>query len=99
MKKHFLTLEQTTKIRNIYKTKVIGFPIDKIDHPHWLISDINLVTENGVDWNVVLFSKGENSEGVEEISYGHRKWAIMKYLVAYLRETNQLTPEDEHLWF
>lgn len=49
MKPHFLTLEQATKIKEYYKDKVIGYPIDKIDHPHWLISDIQLVTNNGID--------------------------------------------------
>jgi len=99
MKKLFLSLEQVIKILNHSKDKVMGLPIDKIGHPHWLISDINLVTENGEAWNVVVWSKGDGSEGVEEDFYGHRKWAIMKYLLVYLRDTNQLSPEESDLWF
>jgi hypothetical protein len=99
MKPLFLTLEQATKIKEYYKDKVIGYPIDKIDHPHWLISDIQLVTNDGIDWNVVVWSRGNDKTGIEEDSFGLRKYAIMKYLIVYLRETNQLTEEESTMWF
>lgn len=99
MKAHFLTLEQAIKIRDKYKDKVIGFPIDKIDHPHWLISDIQVVTVDGINWNVVVWSRGDDKIGVGEDWFGLKKYAIMKYLIVYLRETNQLSQEESDLWF
>ena len=98
MKPHFLTLEQAQKIREYYKSKIIGLPIDKVDHPHWLISDIQLITNDGVDWNVVVWSRGDNNEGAQEEFYGLNKFAIMKYLIVYLRETKQLIESEVEMW-
>ena len=59
-------MEQAVKIRTFYKDKVIGLPIDKYDHPHWLISDIQVVTDDGENWNVVVWSRGKGKIGVDE---------------------------------
>ena len=99
MKTHFLTLEQAQKIRSYYKDKVIGYPIDKLEHPHWLISDVELVTVDGKGWNVVVWSKGEQSEGVEDDWFGLRKYQIMKYLIVYLRESRELSDAERKMWW